>query len=109
MKESHVKGLANHSGPESCVEWSDPLGEALTGENAGWVLSREKGLSSGCRPCLGMGKATINGPHWLGPLVSRAVGDPSRHGNNLRENREILRPPKQARLGRIEKSKDIRR
>jgi len=109
MKESHVKGLANHSGPESCVEWSNSLGEALTGESAGWVLSREKGQSSGCRPCLGMGKATINGPHWQGPLVSRAVGDPSRHGNNMRENREILRSPKPARLGRIEKFKDVRR
>jgi len=109
MKESHVKGLANHSGPESCVEWSNPSGEALTGESAGWVLSREKGQSSGCRPCLGMGKATINEPHWQGTLVSRAVGDPSRQGNNLRENREILWPSKWARLGRIEKSKDGRR
>ena len=34
---------------------------------------------------------------------------PGRHGNNLRENRELLRPPKWARLGRIEKSKDVRR
>jgi len=34
---------------------------------------------------------------------------PGMHGNNLRENREILRPPKRARLGRIEKSKDVRR
>jgi hypothetical protein len=44
MKESHVKGLANHNGPESCVEWSNSLSEALTGESVGWVLSREKGL-----------------------------------------------------------------
>ena len=41
MKESYVKGLANHNGPESCVEWGDSLGEALTGVRAGWVLSRE--------------------------------------------------------------------
>jgi hypothetical protein len=34
---------------------------------------------------------------------------PGMHGSNLRENREILRPPKPARLGRIEKSKDVRR
>jgi len=76
MKESYVKGLANHSGSESCVAWSNRRGEALTGESAGWVLSREKGLSSGCRPCLGMGKATSNGPSWQGTLLSRAVGDP---------------------------------
>ncbi len=34
---------------------------------------------------------------------------PGMHGSNLRENREILRPPQPARWGRIEKSKDIRR
>ena len=109
MEESHVKGLANHDGPESCVACGDARGEALTGEDAGWVLSREKGQSLGCRPCLGMGKATINEPYWQGTLISRAVGDPSRQGSNLRENREILWPSKWARLGRIEKSKDVRR
>jgi len=56
-----------------------------------------------------MGKATINEPYWQGTLISRAVGDPSRQGSNLRENREILWPSKWARLGRIEKSKDVRR
>ena len=34
---------------------------------------------------------------------------PSMHGSNLRENREILRLPKPACLGRIVKSKDVRR
>jgi hypothetical protein len=34
---------------------------------------------------------------------------PGMYGSNLRENREILRLPKPARLGRIEKSKDARR
>ncbi len=41
MKVSNVKGLANHDDPESCVGWSNPRGEALTGESVGWVLSRE--------------------------------------------------------------------
>ena len=44
MEVSNVKGLANRDGPESCVVWGDPLGEALTGEGAGWVLSREMNL-----------------------------------------------------------------
>jgi hypothetical protein len=43
--------------------------------------------------------------HWY-PARSET---PGMHGSNLRENREILRPPKLARLGRIEKSKDVRR
>ena len=109
MKESYVKGLANHNGPESCVAWSNPRGEALTGESVGWVLSREKGLVRDAdlveewakqQPTVRFGEE-----RWY-PARSET---PSRHGSNLRENREILRPPKLARLGRIEKSKDVRR
>jgi len=41
MREPHVEGLANHDGPESCVDARKGVGEALTGERAGEVLSRE--------------------------------------------------------------------
>ena len=41
MKESYVKGLANHNDPESCGGARKSDGEALTGESAGRVLSRE--------------------------------------------------------------------
>lgn len=41
MKESYVEGLAAHSGPESCVIAREGRSEALTGERAGRVLSRE--------------------------------------------------------------------
>ena len=41
MKESYVKGLANHGGPESCTGDRKGAGEALTGERAGRVLSPE--------------------------------------------------------------------
>ena len=42
MKGSYVEGLATHSGPESCASSAGNCGrEALTGERAGWVLSRE--------------------------------------------------------------------
>ncbi len=44
MKVSSVKGLANHDGPESCGGARKGAGEALTGESAGWVLSREKDI-----------------------------------------------------------------
>ena len=44
MKVSYVKGLANHDGPESCGGARKSDGEALTGESAGWVLSREMNL-----------------------------------------------------------------
>ena len=109
MKESHVKGLANHNGPESCVAWSNARGEALTGESVGWVLSREKGEVRDADPLMRWGRPQSlcrSGKAWRYPARSET---PGMHGNNLRENREILRPPKPARLGRIEKSKDVRR
>ena len=109
MEVSNVKGLANHNGPESCVEWRDSLGEALTGVRAGRVLSREINLVRGADPLMMWGRqqpAVRKGKARWYPARSET---PGMHGNNLRENREILQPPKQARLGRIEKSKDVRR
>ena len=41
MKESYVEGVAAHDGPESCGVAREGGVEALTGETAGWVLSRE--------------------------------------------------------------------
>ena len=41
MQEPHVEGVADHDGPESCADAREGGGEALTGETAGWVLSRE--------------------------------------------------------------------
>jgi hypothetical protein len=41
MKEPHSEGVANHTGPESCVGYPRGGGEALTGVRAGWVLNRE--------------------------------------------------------------------
>ena len=41
MKISHVEGLANHNGPESCGAAREGGVEALTGERTGRVLSRE--------------------------------------------------------------------
>jgi RNA-directed DNA polymerase len=109
MQESYVKGLANHSGPESCVEWRDSLGEALTGVRAGWVLSREINSVRDADPLMRWGRPQSqcrSGKAWRYPARSET---PGMHGNNLRENREILRLPKRARLGRIVKSKDARR
>jgi hypothetical protein len=38
----YVEDLANHDGPESCVDVREGGGEALTGVHAGRVSSREK-------------------------------------------------------------------
>jgi hypothetical protein len=42
MQEFYMKDLASHYGPESCVCRSNAACEALTGESAGPVLSRER-------------------------------------------------------------------
>ena len=108
MKVSNVKGLANRNGPESCVAWGDSLGEALTGESAGWVLSHEKVIVRDADPVGERGRPQptfrFGKERWY-PARSET---PGMHGNNPRENREFLRPPKPARLGRIEKSEDAR-
>jgi hypothetical protein len=109
MKVSNVKGLANHDEPESCVAWSNPRGEALTGESAGWVLSREKSDDRDADPVGERGRprsmSRIGEGHWY-PARSEA---PGMHGSNLRENREILRSPQPARWGGIENSNEVRR
>ena len=109
MKVSNVKGLANHNGPESCGGARKSDGEALTGERAGWVLSREINLYRDADPVGERGRpqptCRFGEERWY-PARSET---PGMYGSNLRENRELLRPPKPARLGRIEKSKDARR
>ncbi len=58
MKEPYRKGLAIHLDPESCAGGGNIAGEALTGGNAGQLLSSEISFCSACRPCLVIGKAT---------------------------------------------------
>jgi len=109
MKESYVKGLANHNGPESCGGARKSGGEALTGKSAGRVLSRERYRTRDADPVRTRGRqqsaCRLGEARWY-PARSKT---PGMHGSNLRENREILRLLKPARLGRIEKSKDVRR
>jgi hypothetical protein len=60
MKVSYDEDLANHIGPESCVCRRKAVDEALTGESAGRVLSRERGFAPGCRRRQLARKATRN-------------------------------------------------
>ena len=43
MQVPDSEGRANHTGPESCAGTGNGVGEALTGEGAGRVLSLEIG------------------------------------------------------------------
>ena len=60
MQVSYGEDLANHIDPESCVCRSKGAGDALTGESAGQVLSRERGFAPGCRRRQRDRKATRN-------------------------------------------------
>jgi hypothetical protein len=109
MKESYVKGLATHSGPESCGGARKGDGEALTGERVGWVLSREMEIVRDADPVGKRGRPQPLSRKGEARRYPARSETPSMHGSNLRENREILRPPTKRGVGGIEKSKDVRR
>ena len=47
MQVSYSEGVANHTGPESCVGVREDAGEALTGERIGQPSSRESKIVPG--------------------------------------------------------------
>jgi|SRR5882724_1004960 len=111
MKVSCSEGVATHTGPESCAGARKDGGEALTGERAGRVLSRE------IQEKLWDADAVQTGGRRHGGRRQRETpSDPARsetpctYGSTLLGNREI--PCSSALEGvadRIAKSKDVRR
>ena len=111
MEVSYGEGVATHTGPESCATGREVEGEALTGERAGRVLSREN-----FGPLRGADAVEIGGrPHRarryremrMDPARSET---PSTHGSTSRGNREVPRPPTaREAAGCTGKSKDRRR
>ena len=110
MKESYVEGLAAHSGPESCVVAREGRGEALTGERAGRVLSRERHSLRGA-DAVGEGGRPHPGHRYREMPGNPARSEtPSMYGSTSRENREIPCPlATDGVAGRVGKSKDTRR
>src|ERR1051325_829348 len=109
MKESYVKGLANHNDPESCGGARKGDGEALTGESAGRVLSRESSRTRDADSVEAGGRQQPMGRHGEAQWYPARSKTPGMYGSNLRESREILRSSQRACWERIEKSKDARR
>ena len=110
MKESYGEGVATHTGPESCAAAREGGREALTGERAGRVLSRESNplrdadaVEAGGRPH--PGRRYRETPR--SPARSETPGMP---GHTSRENRESPCPPAADGVaGRVGKSTDARR
>ena len=110
MKESYGKGLAAHTGPESCGGVRKGVVEALTGVRAGRVLSRESNQTPGCRRRREMRKATSDASLTRDAPESRAVTDPVHVRKHLaREPGDPMFTGPDGRAGRVGKSKDTRR
>jgi hypothetical protein len=110
MQKSYECEIATHIGPESCGAARKGSVEALTGERAGRVFSRVRNSLRDADAVRRSGR-----PHrvhryrevCLSPARSET---PSTHADTSHGNREIPSPPRVAvALGRVGKSKDVRR
>jgi hypothetical protein len=117
VKVQNNEGLASHVDPESCVAAREGRGEALTGEGAGRVLSREIDALTREREAFWgadvvedggrQHRARRNGESCADPARSET---PSTHRIILLGSREISRSPVAvAAIGRIGKPKGARR
>ena len=96
MKESYIKGVANHDDPESCVGDREVVGEALTGARAGWgyrVENREiTGQAVPTLWSLAEGNTVSCASAKYGTDSSRSLNS-CMHESSLRGNREISGQP----------------
>ncbi len=109
MKESYGKGLATHTGPESCGAARKGGDEALTGERAGRVFSRVRNFLRDADAVGESGRPHLEYRHrevLRGPARSET---PCTYGSISPGNREIPCPPGAKAPGRVGKSKDTRR
>ena len=117
MKVPYGEGVATHAGPESCDVVRKGSGEALTGEGAGRLLSREKKTPPRKRRLLrGADVVVASGRQHRECRERETLWDPARsetpsmHGSTLHGNREIPRlSAAEGAADRIGKSKDARR
>jgi RNA-directed DNA polymerase len=104
MKESHGKGLASHSDPESCVGGSNPAGEALTGEDTGREMelrNQESGVPTPLHESEGAIRGGAEGEPSRDPAESKAL---RMCGRSLHGNRETPDAPiPKGGMGRSEK------
>ena len=110
MKKSYESGSATHIGPESCGAAHKGGVEALTGERAGRVFSRVRNLlrdADAVGVCGRLHRVHRYREVCQSPARSET---PCTYAGTSCGNREIPRPPRAAAaLGRIGKSKDVRR
>jgi hypothetical protein len=87
MKESYGKGVASHTGPESCLDDPRGRGEALTGESTGGLLSSEN--TTFRRPIQLDGREGNTGHDAMRAVpCSGGVREPGMCGRSAHENRD---------------------
>jgi len=110
MKESYESGLTTHIGPESCGAAREGGVEALIGERAGRVLSRVRQTLRDADAVRRCGRPHLVHRYREGCQSPARSETPSTYGSTSRGNRVIPGSPRKAdALGRIGKSKDVRR
>jgi hypothetical protein len=110
MKVRNVEGVATHNGPESCGGDGNGAGEALTGERAGRVLSREIEQLRGADAVEISGRPYLRDRPGKGPQNPARSETPRTGGSIATGNRESpWSPVALSAAGRIGKSEDGRR
>lgn len=110
MKESYSEGIASHTGPESCGGAREGTAEALTGEGAGRVFSREREVLRDADVLRSGGRQYRVRRHRKAQTSPARSETPSTYRSTSCGNREVPRSPRAVQaLGRIGKSKDVRR
>jgi len=110
MKKSYECEVATHIGPESCGAARKGGVEALTGERAGRVFSRVRQLLRGADAVGESGRQHLVHRYREVRQSPARSETPCTYADTSLGNREIPSPPKAAvPLGRIGKSKDVRR
>jgi len=110
MRVSHGEGVTTHIGLESCAAVRKDGSEALTGERAGRVFSRESNQLRGADAVEEGGRPHSRRRQRETPRDPARSETPCTLGNTLHGNREILGSPvADGAAGRVGKSKDARR
>src|SRR5258708_28052244 len=110
MEKSYESGSATHIGPESCGVARKGGVEALTGERAGRVFRRVRSFLRDADAVRRSGRA--HRVHRFREVCQSPARSetPCTYADTSRGNREIPSPPRAAvAVGRIGKSKDVRR
>ena len=110
MKVSYGEGLANHTGSESCGAAREGGVEALTGEGAGRLFSRERTFLRDADAVGESGRQDRKRRYSKAHSSPARSQTPSTYRNTSHGNREVPRSPRtEDAMGRIGKSMDTRR